>query len=64
MMKGNVLTPRGGLGQELERALCAWMAASRRAWEPTRKPDDLQAENDAWCRLKSALTHADVAAAA
>ena len=63
-MERNVLTPRSDLAQELQLALNAWMDASRLAWEPNDKSDDLQAENDAWCHLKSALIHADIAAAA
>ena len=63
-MKTNPFTSRSNLDGELEQALHAWIDASRLAWEPDRDPGDVQAEHAAWCRLKSVLSPADVAAAA
>jgi hypothetical protein len=58
------LTPRTDLGLELEKALAEWMDASRRAYEPGRDLRDEQAEHAAWRRVQSALTSAEVLAAA
>ena len=63
-MKRSRHTPRTDLGLELEKALAEWMDASRRAYEPSRDLRDEQAEHAAWCRVQSALTSAEVAAAA
>ena len=63
-MKRSRLTPRTDLGLELEKALAEWMDASRRAYEPSRDLRDEQAEHAAWRRVQSALTSADVLAAA
>jgi hypothetical protein len=58
------LTPRTASGIALEQALAEWMDASRRAYDPARDQRDEQAEHVAWCRVQSALTSADVLAAA
>jgi hypothetical protein len=58
------LTPRTDLGLELEKALAAWMDASRRAYEPSRDLRDEQAEHAAWRRVQSALITGEVPAAA
>lgn len=63
-MNRPVPTPRTDLGLDLEKALAEWMDASRRAYEPSRDLHDEQAEDAAWRRVQSALTSADVAAAA
>lgn len=57
-------TPAGPLGRDLEAALMEWIAASRRAYEPSRDLRDEQAEDAAWQRVKSVLDSGDVAAAA
>lgn len=58
------LTPRTASGVALEQALADWMDASRRAYDASRDLRDEQAEHLAWCRVQSALSSADLLAAA
>jgi len=63
-MNRDRFTPRRGLGLELERALADWIAASRRAYDPTRDLSDEQEERVAWSRVQSALCQLEPASAA
>lgn len=56
--------PSGPFARDLETALQAWIAASRRACEPGRNVTDEQAEDAAWRRVRSVLDASDTATAA
>lgn len=57
------LIARSKIGLELEQALAEWIAASRRAYDPTRDLRDELEEHAAWRRLQVVLDPAETASA-